>query len=136
MLTKLIPMKSKRLYLNYSTLTVIGLCFFLFIFSGFTTFNSDNDGVIVVKIDQLDPYEYGDIYKAFEGNSEVKLTEACVPAEIIKFERVDGVELEESVLFDHIKVIIQDNIETESIEMMDYDSSDFQEKCLDARLGK
>ena len=93
-------------------------------------------GKIVVKINNLDPFIYAEIVKAFEGNQDYEVSLACVPVDLIYFTKKNESTVTNEAMFDTIKLIIEGSSNADVVILTDHDKESFDQTCAAARHGR
>ncbi len=126
--------KSRQYCLSRHFLVAIAACLFLSFSTSSHVFaqNFTDDNLIVVEIDGLTPYSYGDIVKAFEQNASVEVVRACVPAKVLLIKRNNS-----SLTFAELRTLITSAAPNAgTVSSTELDANGFDERCMNARMGR
>lgn len=96
--------------------------------------NSTNETLIIVEIESIDAYSYGDIARDLKGHGQIAIAEACVPAQLVVFKTIDPSLSRESA-FLIIKQHINSSSGLQDVTLTEMSLPTFQDHCLAVRRG-
>lgn len=120
-------------FLGHRTLLFLAFAFMCFNVSAQVA--SDTD-YIVVHIEELDAYSYGDLARSLKSNDQLAIAEACVPASLVAFKISDGNQrtTEENVIY--IKSLIGSATQLQTVKFKEgFTETDLRHNCELARKG-
>lgn len=126
--------KSRQYCLSRHFFVAVSLFFSIALSTSQATFaqNFTDDDLIVVEIDGLTPYIYGDIAKAFEQNTNVEIVRACVPANVLLIKRNNS-----NLDFAQLRALITSAAPNAgNVSATELNANGFDERCMNARMGR
>lgn len=86
---------------------------------------------LVIEVEGLTPYSYGDIAREFLNDADVSIERACVPAGLILFKQVNP---ETGLAYIRSK-INGANSDLGNVASSEFDAAGFDNRCMEVRSG-
>lgn len=91
---------------------------------------------IIIEIEGLDAYTYGDIARGLKESAVFSIQEACVPIGVIAFDSQNSNGITREEFFDRIKSEVQSLSGLTSVTLTELDTEGMRNLCKEARRGR